>query len=86
MADFDMTSADLYSGGNPSAELIGETVSFKLRHSDQASTFNEARHDEVQTGVVKVAYDGLLVVIVPGWRFGHTVPAERVVGPAGGAA
>lgn len=77
-ATLDPSSPDLYPGGNPGADLIGKRVTFKLLHSDQANTFNTARHDEDQVGVAKVAYDGYLVVIVAGWRYGHTVPHQHV--------
>ena len=77
-ATFDMTSPDLWPGNNAGADLIGQQVQFQLRYSDQASVFNADRHDDTLTGTCRVAYDGMLVVTVAGWRFGHTVPAQHV--------
>lgn len=53
-------------------------VTFQLRHSDQASTFNTDRRDDTLIGETIVAYDGLVVVRVPGWRWAHTVKRECV--------
>ncbi len=69
---------------HPGAHLLGRDVTFPLRISDQASTFNTDRHDQLQAGRVMLAYDGFLVVRVAGWRFAHTVPFDAVT-EAGGA-
>lgn len=65
--------------------LLNQQVTFPLRYSDQASTFNAGRHDDLMTGPVLLAYDEYVVVRVAGWRFAHTVPADKCE-IAGGAA
>lgn len=70
----DTSTASPHAG----AHLVGNKGSFQLRYSDQANIWNEARHEDVLTGHVVVAYDSMVVVDVAGWRWAHTVPAARV--------
>jgi hypothetical protein len=66
-------SEQLHAGGH----MVGQRVWFRLKDSSLATIFNRARHDEWLSGECSLAYDGLIVVFIDGWRFGHVVRAER---------
>lgn len=54
------------------------TVTFQLRHSDQATVFNASIHDDWLHGEILRGYDGKLIVQVEGWRYAHTVWRQHV--------